>query len=172
MGIESKPGVMIETGETAPDFAIPGTDGSSIEKFHLSDYTTDGAVVLVFYPFDFSPVCTAELCELRDADWLTFTEGVTVFGISLDSAYAHMRFIEENDLGFSLLSDTLGRVTDRYGVAYDEWEHHEGVPKRALVTIDETNTVRYTWVTESAYESPSLGELHETITTLTGDESR
>lgn len=157
---------MIEVGDSAPDFTIPGTDGDEIEKYTLSEYTDVGATVLVFFPFDFSPVCTAELCEFRDAQWLMFTEDIDVFGISTDACYAHKRFKAENDLPFPLLSDTLGEVADEYGVAYDEWEHHRGVPKRALVTVDDTQTVRYTWVTESAYESPSLEELHQTVTSL------
>jgi peroxiredoxin len=103
----------------------------------------------------------------RDAEWLTLTEGVDVVGISLDSCYAHKRFIDEFDLDFPLLSDTMGTITEAFGVAYDEWEHHVGVSKRALVTVDDDKTVRYTWKTEDAYESPTLDELHETVTSLT-----
>lgn len=158
---------MISTGTTAPDFEIPGTEGSEIQPYRLSDYTERGAVVLVFYPFDFSPVCTEEFCEFRDAEWLTVTENVDVFGISRDSCYAHQRFIQENDLPFPLLSDTEGSVIADYGVRYEEWEHHRGVPKRALVTIDDSQTVRYAWKTEGAYEAPSLSELHQTVTALT-----
>lgn len=157
---------MLDIGDTAPDFTLPGTDGDEIKKYTLSDYTDVGATVLVFYPFDFSPVCTSELCELRDANWLTFTENVDVFGISTDACYAHQRFKAENDLPFPLLSDTVGEVADLYGVAYDEWEYHEGVPKRALVTVDDSQTVRFTWVTESAYESPSLDALHQSVKVL------
>lgn len=157
---------MVETGAPAPEFTLPGTTGGEITRYRLSDYTEDGAVVLVFYPFDFSPVCTEELCEFRDAEWLTMTNDVDVFGISTDSCYAHNRFIEEYNLPFPLLSDTMGRVTTSYGVAYDEWEHHEGVPKRALITIDDENTIRYQWVTDSAYESPSLDALQASVTTL------
>jgi peroxiredoxin len=158
---------MIQRGSTAPDFTVPGTDGDGIDKYTLSDYTETGAAVLIVYPFDFSPVCTEELCSFRDAGWLLFTEGVDVFGVSPDSCYAHKRFIRENDLPFPLLSDTLGRVTDKYGLAYDEWEHHKGVPKRALVTVDDSRTVRYTWMTEDATVSPTLRELHQTVTALT-----
>lgn len=122
--------------------------------------------MLVFYPFDFSPVCTNERCALRDAEWLTVTENVDVFGISRDSCYAHHRFIQDNTLPFPLLSDTNGTVIKAYGVAYDEWEHQEGVQKRALITSDDTQTVQYTWNTESAYEAPSTEELRHTVTTL------
>ena len=158
---------MISDSETAPGFTLPGTDGDTIEKYSLANHIDQGAAVLVFYPFDFSPVCTDELCMFRDAEWLTFTENIDVLAISLDSCYAHKRFVNEYDLPFPLLSDTTGTVTEQYGLAYDEWEHHAGVPKRALITVDDTQTVQYTWVTEDAYENPSLEELHQTVTSLT-----
>lgn len=157
---------MVGINDSVPDFELPGTRGESIDTYRLSDYTDEGGVVLTFYPFDFSPVCASVLCNFRDAEFLTFTENVDVFGISLDSCYAHKRFIQEHDLPFPLLSDTTGRVTEQYGLAYDEWEHHEGVPKRALLTIDDSQQVRYKWYTEDAYQSPSFDELHQTVTAL------
>lgn len=157
---------MIREGDTVDGFSLPGTDGETIERYNLSDYTADGAVILVFYPFDFSPVCTEELCAFRDAEWLTVSEDVDVFGISLDSAYAHKRFIQEYELPFPLLSDIRGRLTDQFGLAYDEFEHHEGICKRALITIDDSHTVRYTWVTDDAYKSPNIDDLHHAVDKL------
>ena len=49
---------MLAEGETAPDFTLPGTDGDSITEYSLTESVETGAVVLVFYPFDFSGVCT------------------------------------------------------------------------------------------------------------------
>lgn len=158
---------MINIGDTVPEFTLPGTGGDEINKYQLADFIDSGVAVLVFYPFDFSPVCTKELCMFRDAEWLAFTGDVDVVGISLDSAYAHKRFIQDHSLTFPLLSDTKGRITESYGLAYDEWEHHVGVPKRALITIDDSNVVQYTWKTEDAYENPSLDELRESIKSLT-----
>lgn len=157
---------MIATGSPAPDFKLPGTGGEYIDTYRLSEYTTEGAVVLMFYPFDFSPVCTDVFCKFRDAEFLSFTDDVDLFGISLDACYSHKRFIQEYDLPFPLLSDTTGQITEQYGLAYDEWEHHEGVPKRALITVDDSQRVRYKWHTEDAYESPSLDELHQTVKSL------
>lgn len=157
---------MVTVGDTVSDFVVPGTPGDEIEPYRLSEYTDTGAVVLVFYPFDFSPVCTEVLCSFRDAEWLTFSEGVDVFGVSRDACYAHQRFIDEYDIQFPLLSDTTGRVTDQLDLSYDELEHHEDVPKRALLTIDDTSTVRYKWATEDPYESPSIDDLEGTVTTL------
>ncbi|WP_435063292.1 redoxin domain-containing protein, partial [Halobaculum sp. EA56] len=71
---------MTETGEPVGNFALPGTEGDGIRRYRLSDYTDTGAVVLAFYPFDFSPVCTDVLCRFRDAEFLSLTEDVDVFG--------------------------------------------------------------------------------------------
>ena len=162
---------MSSVQESVTDFELPGTEGKEITKYQLSEYTKEGAVVLVSYPFDFSPVCTEVLCDFRDAEFLTFTENIDVLGLSLDSCYAHMKFIKEYDLSFPLLSDPRGRVTEQLGIAYDEWEHHEGVPKRTIMTIDDSQTVRYKWSTEDAYESPSLDDLHEAVLALVDSES-
>ncbi|PSP48602.1 hypothetical protein BRC75_06340 [Halobacteriales archaeon QH_7_69_31] len=135
---------MIAAGESAPDFTLPGTEGDSIAKYSLTESVETGGVVLVFYPFDFSDVCTGELCSFRDAEFLTFTEGLDVFGLSLDSYKALKRFIRQNELNFPLLSDTRRRVTDPYGLAHEELNDHEGVPKRA---VDDTRTTRYCWKT-------------------------
>lgn len=157
---------MVTEGETAPDFELPGTLGDGFDAYRLTDYLDAGAVVLAFYPFDFSPVCTEALCRFNDSELLLFSDDVDVFGISLDSCYAHERFINEYEIHFPLLSDTIGRVTDAYGLAYDEWDGHEGVSKRALVTIDETQTVRYVWQTDDAYDQPSIDELQEAVKIL------
>lgn len=156
---------MISQHEQAPDFTVPGTDadGESIRQFSLSDAVTDGPVILLFYPFDFSPVCVEQLCTFRDIEWLTFTETVDVWGISPDSAYTHRAFNDEYDLQFPLLTDRLGNVADRYGVLMEEFENHENVPKRSIVAIDDDRTVRYAWEAENQYEAPGMEEIRATI---------
>lgn len=161
---------MAYSESSAHSFELPGTAGEDIRKHRLGEYTEEGAVVLVFYPFDFSPVCTDVLCRFRDAEFLTFTDDVDVVGISLDSCYAHQEFIDQYDIPFPLLSDSTGRVTEQFGLDYEEWEHHRGVPKRALVTIDESRNVRYKWYTENAYESPNYDELHDSVRSLTDED--
>ncbi|GAA0524669.1 Peroxiredoxin [Halorubrum aquaticum] len=157
---------MIDADSLAFDFSLPGTEGDEISKYRLSNHTNGGAVVLVFYPFDFSPICTEELCGFRDAEWLTFTDDVEVFGISRDSCYAHKRFIQKYDLSFPLLSDTEGEVIKEFDLMYDEWEHHTGVPKRALVTLNESHDICYKWQTEDAYNSPNMDELEQSVLSL------
>lgn len=157
---------MITEGDFAPDFVLPGSDGADIGTYRLASFADTGATVLVFYPFDFSPVCTSELCQFRDAEWLTFTPNVDVLGISTDSAYAHRRFITENNLNFPLLSDASSDVIESYGVRYDEWENHREVSKRAMFVLDDEQMVHHRWETEDATEEPDVDAIYETIEAL------
>ncbi|MFB6171227.1 MAG: redoxin domain-containing protein [Haloarculaceae archaeon] len=158
---------MLSEGATAPDFQLPGTDGGlDFETYRLSEHADDGAVVLAFYPFDFSPVCTRELCDFRDAEWFTVADDVDVFGISRDACYAHARFIDDHHLTFPLLSDVEGTATEAYDVKYDEFEGHPGVPRRAVFVVDATRTVRYAWGSEDAYASPDLQDLADALAAL------
>jgi peroxiredoxin len=154
---------MIAEGDTAPQFELPGTDGSEIRTYDLADHLERGAAVLVFYPFDFSPVCREELCDLRDAEWFTISETVDVFGVSTDSAYAHRAFAQELDLSFPLLSDADGSVNEAYGVQYDSWEDHDGVAKRATFVLDSSLTVRYAWHADDARERSALMEIRDAL---------
>lgn len=157
---------MIEQGAAAPSVSLPGTEGEEIEDYDLGDYTDSGVVVLVFYPFDFSPVCVDELCDFRDSGLLTLTENVDVFGISTDSAYAHRAFSTELDLVFPLLSDSNGEAIEKYDVRYEELEGHTGVSKRAVVIVDASTTVRYVWVSDDAYDSPDIADVFEEVKTV------
>lgn len=154
---------MLEAGDTAPEFELPGTDGETHGTYRLSDYTDAGTVVLAFYPADFSPVCTDELCAFRDVEWLSVRDDVSVFGISVDSVYSHSHFINEYGFGFPLLTDRLGEVASGYGVRYDEWEGQVQVAKRAIFAIDENRTVRYRWFSDDPWETPNLDDLNAAL---------
>lgn len=169
---------MVTTGELAPEFSLPGVADDSIEQFSLeAPIEREKAVLLLFFPFDFSPVCTNELCAIRDVEWFQFTSDLDVWAVSADSVYAHRAFAEEYDLDFPLLSDSSGRVAEAYDVCYDEWENHERVPKRSVFLIDGNCEVRYAWQTDDAFEKPdffpvkaALDELAEERDDLGADE--
>lgn len=155
---------MVTIGDSAPGFELPGFEGEEQETFNLSEATDQGnAILLVFYPFDFSPVCTNELCAIRDAEWFQLTPDLEVWAISTDSVYAHRAFSEEYDLNFPLLSDSHGSVAESFDICYDEWEGHEAVPKRAVVLIDSDQQIRYVWHTDDALEKPDFSPVKEAI---------
>ena len=98
-------------GDMAPDFELPSTDGPQ----RLSSYRGQ-VVVLAFYPGDFTPVCTKQLCSYRDAFAGLSETGAKVLAISTDSMESHERFKKEKNLPFPLLSDEKGEVAKAYGL--------------------------------------------------------
>ena len=158
---------MLNEGASAPSFTLPGLRDGEQTEYSLDETTANNrAALLVFYPFDFSPVCTNELCAIRDAEWFQLTPALDVWAISGDSVYAHRAFAEEYGLNFPLLSDSSGRVAESYDVCYDEWENHERVPQRAVFLIDSEQTIRYAWATEDALEKPDFFPVKDALDTL------
>ena len=102
-------------GSAAPDFsalAVGGPyDGKTVTLSSLEGKT----VVLYFYPKDATPGCTTQACGLRDA-WSEVSARAEVFGVSIDSAASHARFIEKQGLPFSLLVDEEQTMVQAYGV--------------------------------------------------------
>ncbi|WP_121820360.1 redoxin domain-containing protein [Halostella salina] len=160
---------MIEVGDDAPSFRLPGTVDGEFAEFALDDYVGESIVVLVFYPADFSPTCTDELCSLRDFDVVALRNEVTILGISGDSAYSHRAFAEEYGLGFPLLSDSLGDVAAKYGVRHDEFRGHAHRPQRSVFVVDVSGTVQYIWVADATVELPDLDAVRDAIESVQDD---
>jgi len=101
----------MKVGDTAPDFTLPDGDGGN---WTLSDHKGK-PVVLMFYPGDDTPVCTKEMCSVRD-HWSDYqATGAEVVGISRDSVESHDKFSTKYELPLKLLSDSEGKVRDLYG---------------------------------------------------------
>jgi len=127
---------MPDVGEKAPDFNLLDQNN---ERFILSKALTKGKVLLVFYPGDDTPVCTAQLCDYRDHHSQFQTLGVQVFGITIAHTYElHQKFAHKHNIPFPLLNDYDSRVTKEYKVM-----SIMGVPKRALLLIGEDGTIVY-----------------------------
>ncbi len=124
----------VSVGESAPDFTLRDESNQEVRLSSLRG----APVVLVFYPADFSPICTNELCGIRD-DYSAFEgKGAKVFGISRDSTWAHKAFQEREGLKHSLLADTKGEVARLYGC----WNEELGLAERMTVVIDAAGVVR------------------------------
>ncbi|WP_158542499.1 redoxin domain-containing protein [Lujinxingia litoralis] len=101
----------LEVGDLAPEFELPDERGRAVR---LSQELEKGPVLLVFYPGDFSPVCTRQLCSYRDS-YDRFAElGVNLLGISDDTIAKHRRFKEERHFPFRLLADPRREVIECY----------------------------------------------------------
>ena len=126
----------VTVGQVAPDFTLVSQAG---EKVTLSDFR-GRKVVLVFYPFAFSPLCTSEMCDLRDRRG-EFDDDTVLLGVSVDTKYALRVFAEQEGLGFDLLSDFWphGAVAQAYGVFNSE----AGFANRGTFVIDRSGVVRF-----------------------------
>lgn len=125
----------IKIGDTAPDFALKDQAG---DQWRLSKQRGK-TVVLLFYPADNSPVCTRQMCAVRD-NWADYkATGAEVVGISTDSQNSHLKFSEKHDLPLRLLSDEAGEVTKLYDVK--SWLPNRSA--RAVVVIDKNGAIRY-----------------------------
>jgi peroxiredoxin len=134
-----------DVGVKAPDFELPAT---TQEKIRLSTQLQQGPVLLLFYPLDWSPVCTNELCGLRDGLREYHSLGVQVLGISVDSIFSHKAFAEKLGIAFPLLSDFNKEVCRAYGAVHDEVLGLKGIAKRSAFLIDRQGIIRYRWVSE------------------------
>ena len=105
---------MLEAGMKAPDFTLPDKDGNPVS---LSDFAGK-KVVLYFYPKDNTPGCTRQACAFAAAYGEFEQLGVTVIGVSKDSAASHPKFADKHSLPFILLSDPELTAIQ----AYDVWQ--------------------------------------------------
>ncbi|WP_114422999.1 peroxiredoxin [Nocardioides houyundeii] len=125
-------------GAPAPDFTLRDQFGQDVS---LSGFRGSKAVVILFYPFAFSGVCTGEMAGIRDrlAEFMTFD--TEVLAISCDPTYSLRAFADSDGLNFPLLSDFWphGRVSREYEV-FDE---AKGAPHRSSYVIDRDGLLRW-----------------------------
>lgn len=124
---------MIALGSKAPEFSLPDQHGKTVS---LSDFKGK-KVLLVFYPGDNTPVCTAQLCSYRDNFSAFEQAGVQVLGISTDKPESKKNFAEKYHFPFPILSDKDKTVSKQYDAL-----SFFGVSQRAYVLIDEAGTVK------------------------------
>lgn len=93
---------MLKVGDVAPEFILSDESGDEISLIELLQ---DSAVILYFYPADFTPACTKEACSIRDLHDDIVSVGLRVVGISPQDGESHRRFKNEHDLPFTLVCD-------------------------------------------------------------------
>src|SRR5438876_9999045 len=133
----------VEVGSQAPDFTLNDYNKQPVS---LSSFRGDKNVLLVFYPFAFSGICTGELCQVRDeiADYQN--DKVQVIGVSVDTVFSLKAWAEQEGYQFPLLSDFWphGAVAQQYGVFND----NAGLATRGTFLIDKAGIVRFTEINQ------------------------
>jgi mycoredoxin-dependent peroxiredoxin len=128
----------VAVGSLAPDFDSRDQHGQPV---HLADFRGSKNVVLVFFPYAFTRVCTGEMCALRDGLPSFQNDDVQVLGISTDTMFSLRVYDEQERLGFPLLTDFWphGAVASRYGV-FDE---ARGCALRGTFIVDKSGVIRW-----------------------------
>ena len=126
-----------EVGDLAPDFELVNQYGEPVRLSELRGRN----VVVVFYPFAFSGICTGELCEIRDNLSLFEDANATVLALSVDSKFTVRAYAEKEGYGFDLLADFWphGAVAAQYGV----FDPDSGMAQRGTFIIDADGIIRY-----------------------------
>jgi len=130
--------VPIEVGTVAPDFTLKDQDHSEVT---LSGFQGNAPVLLVFYPFAFSRICTGELRELRDGLASYTDAGAEVLAISTDPTYALRAYADQEGYRFPLLSDFWphGEISRTYGV----FNEKAGMAIRGTFLVDRDAMVTF-----------------------------
>jgi len=127
----------LKVGDLAPDFVLMNQDKNKIK---LSEYRGKKKVMLLFYPMDFSPTCTAEHCTFGpELSKLQHDDQTVVFGVSCDSPFCHEAYRKQFDIPYDLLSDVTRKTSKAYGMFAGEEPFN--CSKRGTVVIDKQGKV-------------------------------
>jgi len=147
-----------DVGQPAPDFTLPGISGDERRDYSLSEFR-GRKVVLAFYPGDFTPGCTKQMCQYRDA--FEEFEGVdaVLLGISPQDVDSHDKWIQAKQFPFPLLADTDKSVVSAYGV-----KGIGPIPvKRSTFVIDADGVIRHKRVASIGLSWDKPGQLAEIV---------
>lgn len=150
----------LKIGDQAPDFTLVSSD---LKEVSLKDFAGK-KVIIHFFPFAFTGVCTTQLCTMRDNFGFYEGLGAQVLGISIDSPFTLAKFKEENNYQFPLLSDFNKEASQAYGAFYPEFKFNlKGVAKRAAFVVDENQKIIYAEVLENAGDLPNFKAIDDIV---------
>jgi len=161
MSSTSTPAMVPQIGQEAPGFDLPDVEmkSRSLKEFRGKK------LVLAFFPAAESPVCTTEMCALRDLLSLLKSHGAEVVGISVDGPFANKIFTENRHLNFPILSDYKREVINKYGIVMANLGSLEGynAAKRSVFVLDESGIIRYRWISDNPLVEPNYDEIQSAL---------
>ncbi len=153
----------IAVGADAPDFT---TKNTAKQDFTISSHKGKDNVVLLFFPFAFSPICSDELCGIRDG-WKDYnTPGAVTYGISVDSPHALWGWREKEKFPFDLLTDFNKNISQAYGVLHETLGPWKGVSKRSAIVIGKDGKVAYSWSSDDPKVKPDVAAIKAAVAKL------
>jgi peroxiredoxin len=162
---EEDPMTALKPGVQAPDFSLLSTPD---QKVSLSDFHGQ-PVVLVFYPADWSPVCSDQLALYNELKPEFSEFEAQIIGISVDGVWSHLAFSKDRKLHFPLLADfePKGAVARQYGV----YREKDGEAERALFVIDAEGVIRWSYVSPVGINPGADGILKALESTAKGEKA-
>jgi len=150
----------LSVGSTCPDFTLSNQNGEDVT---LSSFRGAKAVLVVFYPFAFSGICTGELCAIRDDIDGYQNDDVQVLAISCDPMFSLRAWADDQKYDFPLLSDFWphGEVSQRYGV-FDE---RAGKSVRGSFLVDRNGVLQWS-VVNGPGQARDMGEYKAAVAAL------
>ena len=143
----------VKVGDQAPEFELDGTEG----RFRLSDHRGE-RVVLLFYPGDFTPVCTKQFCSYAERAEDMSALDAKVVGISAQDVDSHSKFVNENGIPVPLLADTDKKVAKSYGASAPVVG-----TRRAVVIVDADGKVAYKHVHTLGLDYQTVDQIKEEL---------
>jgi len=145
----------VNVGDVAPDFELEDQSG---KKVRLSQYKGKKNVLLAFFPFAFSPVCTNELGDLKEKEETILKLNTQILAASIDSTWTQKAFAKDLGVKFPLLSDFGRKVSALYGSLYED----KGFAKRMVFVIDKNGKIVY----KRQYEPAQQPDIQEALDVL------
>jgi glutaredoxin-dependent peroxiredoxin len=158
----------IKVGDQAPDFTLVSQTANGPELVKLSDLIGKSNILLLFVPMAFTGGCTAEFCEISQGISAYDALDAKVLGISGDNPFAQEAWAQKEGITISLLSDYEHKVTEAYGVAYQQFLPEKnlimgGVSKRSAFVIDKAGIIQYAEVQEHPKDMPNFEAIKEVL---------
>jgi peroxiredoxin len=148
----------LKIGDVAPDFELMTQDHT--RKVRLGDFRGKKKVVLLFYPMDFSPVCTNEHCAFGPQLDSFAGADTVVFGVSCDSPFTHAAFKKQYGIPYDLLADVGRKVVKAYDLFLGEEPFNCG--KRGTVVIGKDGKITH-WHEQPTLEERKVEELARAV---------
>ncbi len=149
----------LKVGDAAPDFTLKDADNKDVS---LHDYR-GRSVVLVFYPYDWSSVCTNEMNLYQEVLPDFEQKDAVVLGVSADSRFSHKAWADSLNLTFPLLADRSGAAISAYGV-----QNPDGAAERATFVVDKDGKIAYTDVSSSRANIPEIPKVFDALEQMEG----
>ena len=149
----------LKVGDVAPDFEMMNQDKQNVK---LSDFRGKKKVVLIFYPMDFSPVCTEEHC-IFGAHFGKIkgnSDDAAVFGVSCDHPFSHAAFKRQYNIPYDLLSDVTRKVAKDYDLFMGELPYN--CSKRGTVVIDKNGKITF-WHEQPTKEARKADDIAKAV---------